>query len=142
MTQRTEKHNGTHCSGSRRNGSTRGAEFPLHRIAEVMQQEGVTPRAAAGRLNETRASVVRAAVVAEIEQRHAAFGALSLAVRAQCPGERVAVGIGGWFQFGNPDAITAAENDAHRSIDPRTERGRSRADAGNAAGRTTRRDDA
>lgn len=60
MEQLTEQTGTTHYSGSRRCAATCEPPAPLHRIAEVMEQEGVSPRGLARRLGATRSSIIKA----------------------------------------------------------------------------------
>ena len=60
MEQRPKQTSPSHSNGSRRSSPTCKPQAPLHRIAEVMEQEGVTPRGLARRLGTTRAKVTKA----------------------------------------------------------------------------------
>ena len=50
-----------HCSGSRRTSQTWNPPKQLHRIAAVMEQEGITPRVLASRLNTTATTIIKQA---------------------------------------------------------------------------------
>jgi transcriptional regulator with XRE-family HTH domain len=60
MEQQTKQTGTTHYSGSRRCASACASQNPLHRIAEVMEQEGISPRGLARRLGTTRSSITKA----------------------------------------------------------------------------------
>jgi len=57
LKQRQDDH--AYCCGSRRNPPSFETPAALHRLAEVMEQEGVKPRTLANRIGTTEATVIK-----------------------------------------------------------------------------------